>query len=94
MTKRTTQEIKRANERYHDVAAGSYDEKWGISYGRTGQAQVVGKVRRALGGRPETFDRGLEIGAGTGYFSLNLLRARPFVESSGCTGVSAALAKR
>src|SRR5918992_3691333 len=75
MTKRTGQEIKRANARYHDVAAGSYDEKWGISYGRTGQAQVVGKVRRALGGRPETFDRGLEIGAGTGYFSLNLLRA-------------------
>ena len=67
-------EIREANVRYHDVAASEYDAKWGISYGPEGRAQVVGKMRRALGG-DEHFGRSLEIGAGTGYFSLNLLRA-------------------
>ena len=61
--------------RYHDLAAGHYDHKWGISYGRVGQAQVVGKLRKALGQEPRGYVRALEIGAGTGYFSLNLLRA-------------------
>jgi ubiquinone/menaquinone biosynthesis C-methylase UbiE len=69
------QEIREANTRYHDLAASDYDFKWGISYGRTGQEQVVGKLRKALGRRPPDFERGLEIGAGTGYFTLNLLRA-------------------
>ena len=67
--------IRDDNVRYHDLAATHYDSKWGISYGRQGQAQVVGKLAKALGRSPEGFSRGLEIGAGTGYFSLNLLRA-------------------
>ncbi|HEX2233229.1 MAG TPA: class I SAM-dependent methyltransferase [Thermoleophilaceae bacterium] len=67
--------IREANVRYHDLAAAHYDEKWGITYGRVGQAQVVGKLRKALGREPAGFSRGLEIGAGTGYFTLNLLRA-------------------
>ncbi len=62
------------NTRYHDEAAASYDAKWGIDFGATGQAQVTTKLAKALGGDPEQpFDRALEIGAGTGYFSLNLL---------------------
>jgi SAM-dependent methyltransferase len=36
---------------------------------------VLGKLRKALGREPGVFDRGLEIGAGTGYFTLNLMRA-------------------
>ncbi|MFN2616027.1 MAG: class I SAM-dependent methyltransferase [Thermoleophilaceae bacterium] len=67
--------IRQDNVRYHDLAADDYDEKWGISYGRIGQGQVVGKLRKALGEEPGPFGRALEIGAGTGYFSLNLLRA-------------------
>jgi SAM-dependent methyltransferase len=67
--------IREANVRYHDLAAAHYDEKWGITYGRVGQAQVVGKLRKALGREPVGFSHGLEIGAGTGYFTLNLLRA-------------------
>jgi ubiquinone/menaquinone biosynthesis C-methylase UbiE len=66
--------IRDANVRYHDLAATHYDEKWGISYEEVGQAQVVGKLRKALG-RNGNFARGLEIGAGTGYFTLNLMRA-------------------
>jgi ubiquinone/menaquinone biosynthesis C-methylase UbiE len=71
---RATQRIRAANVRYHDLAAEHYDEKWGISYEEVGRAQVVGKLRKALG-RDGSFGRGLEIGAGTGYFTLNLLRA-------------------
>ena len=67
--------IRAANVRYHDLAAEHYDSKWGISYGRLGQAQVAGKLRKALGHEPRGYGRALEIGAGTGYFSLNLLRA-------------------
>jgi SAM-dependent methyltransferase len=69
------EKIRDDNVRYHDLAASHYDTKWGISYGRQGQAQVVGKLAKALGRAPDGFSRGLEIGAGTGYFSLNLLRA-------------------
>jgi SAM-dependent methyltransferase len=75
----TAETIRAANVRYHDLAAEHYDSKWGINYGEVGQAQVLGKLRKALGpgGLPPAgvFDRGLEIGAGTGYFTLNLLRA-------------------
>ena len=68
-------EILDVNRRYHDVAADEYDAKWGISFGAQGQEQVVGKLAKLLGPRPGPFDRSLEIGAGTGYFSLNLLQA-------------------
>ncbi len=68
--------IKEVNERYHDVAASSYDSKWGIDFGEIGQEQVAGKLRKALGRWPERpFGDALEIGAGTGYFSLNLMQA-------------------
>jgi SAM-dependent methyltransferase len=67
--------IRQANVRYHDLAAEHYDEKWGISYGEVGRSQVVGKLTKALGHEPHGLGRGLEIGAGTGYFTLNLLRA-------------------
>jgi ubiquinone/menaquinone biosynthesis C-methylase UbiE len=72
---RTAEKIRAANVRYHDLAAERYDSKWGISYGEVGRAQVLGKLRKALGREPGAFDRGLEIGAGTGYFTLNLVRA-------------------
>jgi SAM-dependent methyltransferase len=67
--------IRQANVRYHDLAAQHYDEKWGIAYGRVAESQVLGKLRKALGREPRGLGRGLEIGAGTGYFTLNLLRA-------------------
>lgn len=67
--------IKDVNVRYHDAAAGEYDLKWGIDLGEIGQAQVRSKLEKALGDFPESpFGDSLEIGAGTGYFSLNLLQ--------------------
>jgi ubiquinone/menaquinone biosynthesis C-methylase UbiE len=68
-------EIKDANARYHDAAAATYDAKWGIDYGSVGQDQVRSKLAKALGGEPRRpYGEALEIGAGTGYFSLNLLQ--------------------
>jgi ubiquinone/menaquinone biosynthesis C-methylase UbiE len=71
----TPDRIKDANTRYHDAAAGEYDAKWGIDFGAVGQRQVRLKLAKALGGLDaERFGDGLEIGSGTGYFSLNLLQ--------------------
>jgi ubiquinone/menaquinone biosynthesis C-methylase UbiE len=84
----TPERIKDVNERYHDVAAASYDSKWGIDFGEIGQEQVTGKLRKALGRWPEApFGDALEIGAGTGYFSLNLLRAGA-IERATATDIS------
>lgn len=85
---RSADEIRDVNTRYHDVAASTYDTKWGIDFGAVGQAQVVGKLRKLLGSELEGgFERSLEIGAGTGYFSLNLLQAG-IVREATCTDIS------
>jgi SAM-dependent methyltransferase len=86
---RTADEIRDVNTRYHDVAAESYDTKWGIDFGEIGQAQVLGKLRKVLGraALEQGFDRSLEIGAGTGYFSLNLLQTG-VVSHATCTDIS------
>jgi len=84
----SAERIKDVNERYHDVAAESYDSKWGIDYGPVGQGQVREKLRKALGGWPaEPFGGSLEIGAGTGYFSLNLMQAG-IIEKATATDIS------
>jgi len=71
----TATQIKDVNTRYHDAAADEYDAKWGIDFGATGQRQVRLKLAKALGGIDHGgFGDGLEIGSGTGYFSLNLLQ--------------------
>ena len=80
--------IKEFNERYHDVAAATYDSKWGIDFGAVGQDQVTGKLRKALGRWPDrAFGDALEIGAGTGYFSLNLMQAG-LIERATATDIS------
>lgn len=72
----TAERIKEVNSIYHDGAAASYDAKWGIDFGDVGQRQVAMKLRKALGSPvPQPFGDALEIGSGTGYFSLNLMQA-------------------
>src|SRR3954451_2264086 len=67
--------IKDVNTRYHDAAAEEYDAKWGIDFGAVGQRQVRLKLIKALGGlKGRSFGDALEIGSGTGYFSLNLVQ--------------------
>jgi SAM-dependent methyltransferase len=85
---RTPDEIRDVNTRYHDVAAASYDSKWGIDFGDIGQTQVLGKLRKLVGAELDRgYERSLEIGAGTGYFSLNLLQAGVVKEAT-CTDIS------
>jgi ubiquinone/menaquinone biosynthesis C-methylase UbiE len=86
----SAEEIRDANTRYHDVAARHYDSKWGIDFGELGMSQVTAKVRKALGREPGHYGRSLEIGAGTGYFSLNLLRAGLIGEAT-CSDISAGM---
>lgn len=84
----TAERIHDANVRYHDSAAASYDAKWGINLGPTGQEQVRAKLEKALGGWPQRpFDHGLEIGAGTGYFCLNMLQLG-LIERATATDIS------
>ncbi len=90
---RTADEIRDVNIRYHDVAAASYDSKWGIDFGPVGQAQVLGKLRKLLGAELDRgYERALEIGAGTGYFSLNLLQAG-VVRHATCTDISTGMVR-
>jgi ubiquinone/menaquinone biosynthesis C-methylase UbiE len=83
----SAEEIRDANTRYHDVAADHYDSKWGIDFGEIGGAQVLGKLAKALGHAPGHYRRALEIGAGTGYFTLNMLGAG-VIEQATCSDIS------
>lgn len=69
------EQIRDVNTRYHDGAAAQYDAKWGIDWGDVGADQVGQKLQKLLGRPLPTFDRSLEIGAGTGYFTLHMLKA-------------------
>ena len=83
----TAEEIRDVNTRYHDDAAATYDTKWGITFGELGFEQVAGKLRKVLGDEPHGIGDALEVGAGTGYFSLNLALAGA-VERVTCTDIS------
>lgn len=84
----TAEHIRDVNTRYHDVAAASYDAKWGIDFGETGRAQVLGKLRKLVALQDgQRFERALEIGSGTGYFSLNL-KAAGMIDGLVCTDIS------
>src|SRR5688500_18098089 len=75
----TPEHIRDVNERYHDAAAAEYDAKWGIDFGEIGRDQTRQKLVKALGEWPrKPFGHALEIGAGTGYFSLNLMQEGAF----------------
>jgi ubiquinone/menaquinone biosynthesis C-methylase UbiE len=83
----TSEEIRDVNTRYHDGAAAGYDAKWGIDFGDIGQAQVLGKLRKLLRGELGPYPEALEIGAGTGYFTLNLMQTG-VVRAATCTDIS------
>ena len=83
----TPEAIRDVNTRYHDAAAAEYDGKWGIDFFEIGAQQVLGKMRKLLGSDLPRFERALEIGSGTGYFSLNLMKAGVIGEAV-CTDIS------
>src|SRR6201985_3677398 len=90
----TPEHIKDVNTRYHDAAAHEYDAKWGIDFGAVGQRQVRLKLDKALGGlEGARFGDALEIGSGTGYFSLNLVQLG-IVERLTATDISPGMLRR
>jgi ubiquinone/menaquinone biosynthesis C-methylase UbiE len=84
-------QIRDVNIRYHDVAAAGYDAKWNVDFGDTGRTQVLSKVTKLLDPIPDGgFENALEIGAGTGYFGLNLVGSGLIGELA-CTDISAGM---
>ncbi|HEV3475750.1 MAG TPA: class I SAM-dependent methyltransferase [Actinomycetota bacterium] len=66
-------DAKTANIRYHDAAASSYDDKWSIGFDARAVRYVRERAERMLPDR--RYGKVLEIGAGTGFFLLNLWQA-------------------
>lgn len=67
---------KVANVVYHDWEAETYDSKWSISF----DERCIQYARQAFdaasgGALPLPVDRAVEIGAGTGFFLLNLMQS-------------------
>lgn len=78
-------DAKRANVLYHDAAAAAYDEKWAISFEQPAVSYVRDRAARMLPG--SRYGRVLEIGAGTGFFIINLWQAG-LVEEAHATDIS------
>ena len=61
---------------YHDWEAATYDEKWSISFDRRCIEYARDRFEAITGTPgPLPYAKALELGAGTGFFSLNLKQA-------------------
>jgi ubiquinone/menaquinone biosynthesis C-methylase UbiE len=65
---------KLANLLYHDWEAGSYDDKWSISYDERCIDYATGRFRIIAGEDGWPYGHALELGCGTGFFLLNLMQ--------------------
>lgn len=66
---------KLANVLYHDWEAGSYDEKWSISFDERCIAYARDRFEHVAGPTRTPYGDSLELGCGTGFFTLNLMLA-------------------
>ena len=66
---------KRANVLYHDWEADQYDDKWSISFDDRCIDYARDRFVNVAGEADQPYPRALEIGAGTGFFLLNLWQA-------------------
>ncbi|WP_018682227.1 class I SAM-dependent methyltransferase [Actinokineospora enzanensis] len=65
---------KLANVLYHDWEAGTYDEKWSISYDERCIDYATGRFHAAAGSADRPYEKVMELGSGTGFFLLNLMQ--------------------
>ena len=65
---------KLANVLYHDWEAGTYDEKWSISYDERCIEYATGRFRAVAGEEDWPYEHAMELGSGTGFFLLNLMQ--------------------
>jgi ubiquinone/menaquinone biosynthesis C-methylase UbiE len=63
---------KLANVLYHDWEAGTYDEKWSISFDERCIAYARDRFVHVAGADGWPYGTSLELGCGTGFFTLNL----------------------
>lgn len=68
-------DTKLAQVLYHDWEATNYDEKWSISFDQRCISYARDRFVAAAGAGGWPYPRALEVGAGTGFFSLNLKQA-------------------
>jgi len=66
------QDTKLAQVLYHDWEAGSYDEKWSISFDERCVSYARDRFIAIAGDSGWPYAKSLEVGCGTGFFSLNL----------------------
>jgi ubiquinone/menaquinone biosynthesis C-methylase UbiE len=72
---RAWHDTKLAQVLYHDWEAGTYDEKWSISFDQRCIDYARDRFVAIAGTDGWPYRKALEIGAGTGFFSLNLRQA-------------------
>jgi ubiquinone/menaquinone biosynthesis C-methylase UbiE len=63
---------KLANVLYHDWEAGTYDEKWSISFDQRCIDYARDRFEHVAGTAGHPYGTSLELGCGTGFFTLNL----------------------
>jgi ubiquinone/menaquinone biosynthesis C-methylase UbiE len=66
------QDTKLAQVLYHDWEAQSYDDKWSISFDQRCIDYAVARFSAVAGRAGWPYGRSLEVGCGTGFFTLNL----------------------
>ncbi|PZS14172.1 MAG: SAM-dependent methyltransferase [Pseudonocardiales bacterium] len=66
------QDPKLANILYHDWEAGTYDEKWSISFDERCTDYARDRFVHVAGRAGWPYPTSLELGCGTGFFTLNL----------------------
>lgn len=69
------EDVKLAQVLYHDWEASTYDEKWSISYDDRCQSYAADRFAAVAGRGGWPYGSTLEVGAGTGFFTLNLALA-------------------
>ncbi len=63
-----------ANVLYHDWEAGTYDEKWSISYDERCISYATDVFNAVAGEDGQPYPTAMELGSGTGFFLLNLMQ--------------------